>query len=97
MADERAVDRDAVHYRARGFGPSAESLALLIVNLSPHGLMARLEGQYDQGQRIRINLPVVGVLAAEIRWCLGGRMGCQFDQAIDLASYYELLAAVLKR
>lgn len=95
-ADERAVDRDAVHYRARAFGPNAESLTLLIVNLSPHGLMARLDGAFEQGQRIRVTLPVIGVLAAEIRWCLGGRMGCQFDQAIDLASYYELLAAMLK-
>nr|WP_279588173.1 PilZ domain-containing protein [Sphingomonas japonica] len=70
---------------------------MLIVNLSPHGLMARVEGDFSEGQRIRVILPVTGVIAAEIRWCLGGRMGCQFDQAIDLASYYELLAGLMQR
>ena len=33
---------------------------------------------------------------AEVRWALGGRIGCQFDQAIDLASYYELLSVLVK-
>ena len=94
-ADDRRVDRDEVHYRARGFGPDARPLNLLIVNISPHGLMARCERELEPGQRIRVNLPIAGVTVAEVRWALGGRIGCQFDHAVDLASYYELLAQVL--
>ena len=96
FADQRRVDREEVHYRARAFGPDAAALNLVIVNISPHGMMARCEASLTEGQRIRVTLPVVGVASAEVRWALGGRIGCQFDTAIDLASYYELLAVLLK-
>jgi hypothetical protein len=96
-ADVRREDRDVVHYRARAFGPDAKPLTLLVVNLSPHGLMARCDAGYAVGDRIRVTLPSVGVLVAEIRWSLGGRMGCQFARPVDLATYYELLAILLKR
>jgi hypothetical protein len=95
--DRRGIERDEVHYRARAFGPDAQPVTLLIVNISPHGLMARCEASFDEGDRLRVMLPVVGVAAAEIRWCLGGRLGASFDTAIDLANYYELIAQLMKR
>ncbi|WNO52600.1 PilZ domain-containing protein [Stakelama saccharophila] len=97
MVDQRAVDRDEVHYRARGFGPDAREHLLLVVNISPHGLMARIDADYEPGQRMRVTLPVVGVTTAEIRWSLGGRMGFHFDTAIDLASYYEMLTRMIEK
>lgn len=97
-ADERRVaTRDEVHYRARAFGPDAQPHTLLVVNISPHGLMARCEASFAEGDRLRIMLPVVGVAVAEIRWCLGGRLGVNFESAIDLASYYELLATLMRK
>jgi hypothetical protein len=96
LADDRQEMRDDVHYRARAFGPDARQLTFLIVNISPHGLMARCDTPFETGDRLRIVLPVAGTVAAEIRWSLGGRLGCQFDPAIDLASYYELIAVLLK-
>ena len=95
--DRRLSDRDEVHYRARAFGPDAQPVTLLIVNISPHGLMARCEASFNEGDRLRVMLPVVGVAPAEVRWSLGGRMGVNFDTAVDLASYYELLAQMLKK
>lgn len=94
--DQRAVERDEVHLRARAFGPDARALSILIVNLSPHGLMARCEDELGEGHRLRVVLPVVGAVVAQVRWALGGRIGCRFEQAIDRASYYELLATVLR-
>ena len=94
--DDRALARDEVHYRARAFGPDARAVSLLIVNLSAMGLMARADVPYAIGERLRITLPVVGTVVAEIRWSLGGRLGCELDQAIDLADYYDLLAVMLK-
>lgn len=96
FSEIRREERDNVHYRARAFGPDARQLTLLIVNISPHGLMARCDTQFEIGQRIRVTLPAVGVVVAEVRWSLGGRLGCQFDPAMDLASYYDMLAVVLK-
>ncbi|MEG3180772.1 PilZ domain-containing protein [Sphingomonas sp. LT1P40] len=95
--DRRVNERDEIHYRARAFGPDAQPRNLLIVNLSPHGLMARCDTEFQVGDRLRVMLPVVGVAVAEVRWCLGGRLGTQFDSAIDLASYYELIAVLMKK
>jgi hypothetical protein len=94
--DERLVARDEVHYRTRAFGPDAQPLSLLIVNISALGLMARTERTFEVGDRLRITLPIVGVVAAETRWSLGGRVGCQLDQPIAISDYYELLAVMLK-
>ncbi|MEO7691561.1 MAG: PilZ domain-containing protein [Sphingomonas sp.] len=94
--DERAVPRDEVHYRARALGPDDKMLSLLIVNLSALGLMARADTNYDVGDQLRVTLPVVGTVVAEIRWTLGGRLGCQLTRPIDLASYYDLLAALVR-
>ena len=96
VTDNRALARDEVHYRARAFGPDARQVALLIVNVSAMGLMARADVPYAIGERLRITLPVIGVVIAEIRWSLGGRLGCELDQPIDLADYYDLLAVMLK-
>ena len=73
--DRRLVERDEVHYRARAFGLDAQPVTLLIVNISPHGLMARCEKPFVEGDRMRVTLPAVGVVAAEVRWSLGGRLG----------------------
>lgn len=94
--ENRASVRDEVHYRARAFGPDAQALPLLIVNLSAMGLMARADTHYAVGDRLRVTLPIVGVVVAEIRWSLGGRIGCELEQPIALADYYDMLATMLK-
>ncbi|MBX9731680.1 MAG: PilZ domain-containing protein [Sphingomonas sp.] len=94
--DDRSAGRDEVHFRAKGFGPDAKPVAMVIVNMSAMGLMARCETSYQPGDRFSIQLPIVGTVSAQIRWSLGGRIGCELDQPIDLADYYELLAAMLK-
>ncbi|TPG15215.1 PilZ domain-containing protein [Sphingomonas koreensis] len=96
IKDDRLVARDEVHYRARGFGPDAQPISLLIVNISALGLMARCDTAFEIGDRIRLTLPVVGVVVAEVRWSLGGRVGCQLDQPIALSDYYELMATMVK-
>ena len=94
--DDRASARDEVQYRTRATGALGQSLSLLIVNLSAQGLMARCEAPLKEGDRLRITLPVVTAVEAEVRWALGGRIGIQLDRPIDLADYYELLARLLK-
>ncbi|MBX3564914.1 MAG: PilZ domain-containing protein [Sphingomonas sp.] len=96
FAEVRREGRDDVHYRARAFGPDAKQHTFLIVNISPHGLMARCDAGFQVGDRVRIQLPVAGVAIAEIRWSLGGRLGAQFETAIDLASYYELITTMMR-
>jgi hypothetical protein len=95
-AVEPSQVRDEVQFEARGFGPAAEALQLRVLNLSSHGLAARADLDLKPGDRLRLVLPVVGVMAAEVSWAKDARFGCVFDMPIDRASYYELLAAVLE-
>jgi len=94
--DERRELRDQVHHRARATAADGRMLQLLVVNISPHGLMARCEAPLADGETVRITLPGVGQVPAHVRWALGGRLGCQFDRPIPLAHYYELLAIMLR-
>jgi hypothetical protein len=95
--DLRNEPRDEVHYRARGTGPDGRQLQLLVVNMSARGLMARCEVEYPVGAVLRVQLPVIGAVDAEVRWSLGGRIGCQLDRTVPLAQYYSLLAAMMAR
>ena len=94
--DKRELPRDEVDYRARAIGADGKPVSLLIVNLSAQGLMARTPRDHLIGERLIVTLPVVGPIIAEVRWSLGGRIGCELTRPIDLADYYEVLAALVK-
>ncbi len=91
----RHEPRDEVHHRARATDLAASCpLPMLIVNFSPGGLMARCEMPLAPGDRFRVVLPGAGARIAEVRWALGGRIGCQFEQPIPLLDYAYALAAM---
>ena len=95
--DRREVGRDEVSYRTRATAPGGFTALLHIVNVSAMGFMARCEHELVPGEKLSVSLPRVGTLAAEVKWALGGRIGCQFDKTIDLAPYLELLAEMVKQ
>lgn len=90
----RSEPRDEVYYRARAMRRDGTTLAVTVVNLSPHGLMARCEEEMASGERLTVSLPAIGLIRAEVRWALGGRIGCQLDAAIPGARYHELVVAM---
>ena len=94
MLDERSEPREAVHHRTRAVHPDGRLLPLVIVNTSQSGFMARCEAACEEGDRLRIDLPQIGHVVAEVRWCLGGRLGCRLDRPLGLAEYYTLLAGL---
>ncbi|WP_313536890.1 PilZ domain-containing protein [Sphingomonas sp.] len=95
--DDRLVHRDEVEHRTRAVGPDARSVTFLVVNISPQGLMARCDAPFEAGDLIRIQLPIVGETGAEIRWTLGGRVGCQFLQPIADVDYVPVVTAMRAR
>ena len=96
FTEKRELPRDEVDYRARAYGGDAQPVGLAGRQHVAQGLMARVVGDRPIGERLHITLPVVGVVIAEVRWSLGGRIGCELDRPIGMAEYYELLAALLK-
>ncbi|MDB5695322.1 MAG: PilZ protein [Sphingomonas bacterium] len=96
VQEERSEPRDAVHHRTRAAHGDGRLLPLVIVNTSVGGLMARCEAACEPGDRLRIDMPVVGALPVEVRWALGGRIGCRMVQSMNPSDYYAMLGA-LKR
>ncbi|TPG14594.1 PilZ domain-containing protein [Sphingomonas oligophenolica] len=92
--DDRGEPRDEVFHRSRAILPDRRSVPIVVVNLSPHGLMIRSDAPISAGEWIKVALPVVGDVDAAIRWALGGRIGCQLDRPIAAAQYYAVLAAM---
>ena len=92
-ADERSEPRQDVLHRTRA--ATAQGVRpITIVNVSPRGLMARTADAHAAGDRLTVELPVVGAVAAEVRWALGGRIGCRLERVIGLADYHHLLQAL---
>lgn len=91
---ERIESRDETWRRIRVSDSSGARLPMLVVNLSPHGLMARSEEPIAAGQRLNFDLPVAGMVTADVRWSLGGRIGCRFVEAITGGTYARTLAAM---
>lgn len=94
--DRRESEREEVFYRTRASAPGLGNFPVQLVNISANGFMIRTDTDVAIGDRLSLRLPVVGEVQAEVRWALGGRVGCQFARMIGLAPYLELLAALLK-
>jgi hypothetical protein len=97
FVDPRRDGREDVHYQAKATGPDGRPTSLLVVNISPRGLMARCEAALEAGDTIRLTLPRIGTVEAEVRWSLGGRLGCEFTRLVGLADYYDLIAVLVKK
>lgn len=90
-ASERREDRDEVHHRTRAVAAGGANVPVTVVNISPNGLMARCESALEPGMRLGLFLPGLPPVNAEVRWVLGGRIGCEFERSIPPAAYYALL------
>lgn len=92
--EERSEPRDAVHHRARATFLDGRVLPLLIVNTSASGLMARCEQPCEPGDRLNVELPAIGAVPVEVRWSLGGRIGCRLVQPLAPEQYRAMLATL---
>lgn len=90
----RPLHRDEVHYRTHATDAKGTPAALLIVNITVMGMMARCEMAGDIGDCVRVSLPVVGTVEAKIRWTLGRRAGFELTLPIALADYDAVLLAM---
>ncbi|WP_232473851.1 PilZ domain-containing protein [Sphingomonas sp. MA1305] len=92
--DGRAEPRDEVHFRGRVLLADRRTVTVLVVNLSPGGLMIRSDAPVSVGEWIRVQLPLVGEMQVAVRWALGGRIGCQFERPIPAGQYHAVLGAM---
>jgi hypothetical protein len=93
--EQREAPREEVFHRTRLIIGSI-SVPVQLVNISASGFMARTQSEIEPGTAFSLRLPAVGERGAEVRWALGGRIGCQFARPIELAQYMDLLGALAK-
>ena len=93
--DDRIETREEVYHRTRATLAN-RPCPVLVVNISPSGLMLRSEAVVAVGDHIQVALPTAGEVAAAVRWALGGRIGCQFDAPIPASRYPAVLAALAR-
>jgi hypothetical protein len=90
----RSSERDKVLHRTRATTAGGSVMPMMLVDVSPGGFMARSEAAAACGDRLWLDVPVLGRLRAEVRWALGGRIGCRFEHPIPALHYGELLRAL---
>lgn len=91
-ANERREVREEVDHRTVATTSDGRTLPVLVVNISPSGLMVRCGQPVDPGAMLTFRLPGLDPLIGEVRWTLGGRVGCQFTRPIPPNTFYATLA-----
>ena len=93
--DQRTTERTSILHRTRASTPQGMSVALTLVDISSRGFMARCEEEIPRDTLLHVNLPVLGKRTAEVRWSLGGRIGCEFCNPINVADKSLMLTALM--
>ena len=95
--DMRELERDEVDFCAAMRRPGGGRLDARVVNISSRGFMVRIDGIFQEGEPVLIDLPVVGEVRAKVAWALGGRMGAQLAAPIGPEDYLRVLAVAATR
>jgi len=95
--EPRHALRDYVEYPARLTGTAFTSIEALVVNISANGCMLHFANPVAIGERVMLDLPIVGSVRGIAIWSSGGRVGIEFDMTLPAASYPDIIAAMTER
>ncbi|MBA3896774.1 MAG: PilZ domain-containing protein [Sphingomonadaceae bacterium] len=85
--DRRRANRAEVALDTLMVDREGRTFAARILNLSELGLLAETEAPLCQRAPIRVDLPTIGWLRADVVWSLGPRIGAAFREPIDANTY----------
>lgn len=80
--DLRRGTRQTVAHKAKAEHSRLGDVILHIENVSPQGFMIRGALALERGERIEVQLPVIGHIDAHFVWSHGDRAGFQFERVI---------------
>jgi PilZ domain len=81
--ERRKADRATVALDTLMCDREGRTFGTKILNLSCSGMMALTETPLCERDPVRVDLPTIGWLRADIVWVLGDRVGARFRQPID--------------
>lgn len=90
-SEDRREPRLDVLHRTHVVQANGVERAVTVVNVSANGFMARADGEWASGDVLSVFLPVAGIVEAEVRWVLGGRIGCKLLRTIPFDRFTSML------
>ena len=94
VTDVRRGARHPVDYPATAEHQRLGEVVLHVVNVSAQGFMIQGEVALERGERIEVQLPVIGRIDAHLVWSHDDRAGFQFERLIrpdDFSTLVETL------
>lgn len=79
----RSEPRDSMFLLASVRRAGGPDVPVKVRNLSQGGLMADCPSGFVRGEEIQVELRGIGTVGGKIAWTASGRIGIQFDYAID--------------
>lgn len=76
--------RLAVSIEAALYLRGDEAATMSIRNISAEGAMGWCEAAVEPGEWVGVEIPGVGVIPANVRWCERGEIGLRFRRPLDL-------------
>jgi len=90
----RRAPRDRCDHRTLLSHADRARIDAHIVDISPLGCSIHAQGRFQRGDAVRVLLPLLGDVHAQVAWSLEGCFGCWFDREIGEERYPHLLAAM---
>lgn len=87
----RSVDRTKLRFEAFIIRADEPRLEVVIHDFSRNGFQMSCEHALGSRSLIWVCLPVVGNIAAAVRWYTGDRYGCEFVKGITSRQYLEIV------
>jgi PilZ domain len=94
IADRRDDRREEVFLKTILITGRDQFAPAELVNISHTGFLVRTRVEFKKHDRLRLALPVVGDLPAEVAWSLAGCAGCRFIYSLNDTDYILLLSAI---
>lgn len=85
--DRRRAEREEVALDTLMADRDGRTFAARILNLSQYGLLAETEAPLCERAPLRVDLPTIGWLRADVVWSLGPRAGIAFREPIEPHAY----------
>ena len=89
--DDRRSTRSDVRLAATLEAGPAHNVAITIVNISAHGIMAECTAPLLPGRPVSLSLPGLYRHAGRIAWVRDDRLGIAFDRPLALAEIMSIL------
>jgi hypothetical protein len=104
MSSAKASDPSELRRAVRelvDFGTKAALRGIMhevrVINISPLGLMGRIDANVQKGDRLIVELPHVRTVETIVRWIEDGRIGTEFVNAIPADDYALMLVFMPRR